>query len=930
MNVPIATYRIQFNPGFMFDSAAEILSYLKKLGISHIYASPILKTVKGSQHGYDVVDPTGINPELGGIEKFNLLIEKLKECNLAWIQDIVPNHMAYNSQNLYLMDVLEKGTHSKYRDYFDIEWDHPYENLHDRVLAPFLGEYYGTCLDRTDIQLNFRKGGFFFSYGEYAFPLRIEDYDWVMKLDLSNLEQKAGKQSKDFSEFFEIAREFEKLADLQDLSGYDRRVTQLKRTLDDLYQRSETLRDYISEILKRLNGIKDQPATLNEMDALLARQNFRFSFWKVGNEELNYRRFFTVNELISMRIEDREVFNFIHAFIFKLVQEQKIAGLRIDHLDGLYSPLEYLCNLKAAIADTYIVAEKILDLFEELPAEMAMQGTTGYDFLNFINGIFVVRNNEKKFNRIYSLFIGQHTSYKDLVIQKKRLFMGTRMAGEIDNLAHILKKILGASRYGRDITIYGLKRGIVEMFTHFPVYRTYMVPGNLSKRDEIYIKQASAQAKNNQPGLVNELDLIQRILFLYYGAETPEPERQEWVQFTKRFQQLSGALMAKGAEDTTFYIYNRLLSLNEVGGNPSVFGISLKDFHEFNERRLQQWPHSMSSTATHDTKRGEDARARLNVLSEIPKEWEVVLKEFTKLNKSFKKTFKGSFASEKNDEYLIYQTLLGAYPFLEEEILNFKQRMKTYIIKAIREAKVHTAWIKPDTVYEDACVNFIDGILDPGRSPEFLKVFIPFQKKIAFYGIFNSLSQVLLKIACPGIPDIYQGSDLWDFNLVDPDNRRPVDFKKRKYFLQEIKAKEKDLPGLIKELFAHKEDGRVKLFTVYRSLKARNEFKELFQSGQYISLEVKGEYQNNIIAFARRYNNDCCIAVAPRFLSTIVTEGEFSLGHSIWQDTAISLPDGFPVVWKNIITDQSLKREKSISIGEVLDVFPVALLVSGG
>lgn len=924
MNIPSATYRIQFHAGFTFDSAAGILPYLKELGISHIYASPILKAKKGSQHGYDVVDPARINPELGGMEKFDSLIEKLKACNLAWIQDIVPNHMAYDPQNLYLMDVLEKGIRSKYRNYFDIEWEHSYEDLYGRVLAPFLGEFYGTCLDRAEIQLCFSKQGFFFSYADFIFPLRIEDYAWILKFDLQSLEQKMGREDKVFSAFCGIINDFDRTAELKDPNEYYTRITSLKESLDRLYHTSPQVSDYINSVLKRINGVKEQPNTLDQMDALLCQQNFRFSFWKVGNEELNYRRFFTINSLVCLRTEENDVFDFIHSLIFRLVNEQKIAGLRIDHLDGLYNPLEYLRRLKEHVPDTYVIAEKILDLFEALPQDMGLQGTTGYDFLNFNNGIFVEKDNEKKFNKLYVGFTEMKTSCSDLITQKKRLFMGTHMAGDIDNLARLLKKILGASRYGRDITIYGLRRGIVEMLAHFPVYRTYVFQGNLSRQDECYIREAAACAKNSQPRLIYELDLIVRTLLLYYGAETPEQEKQDWMRFTKRFQQISGALMAKGAEDTMFYIYNRLLSLNEVGGNPSVFGISLKDFHDFNIRRLGQSRHSLNATATHDTKRGEDARARLNVLSEMPKEWASALREFAKANKKFKKSFNGIFAPDKNDEYLIYQALLGAYPFLEKDVANLRERIKAYIVKAIREAKVHTAWIKPDTAYEDACLNFTDGILDSKR---FLNAFLPFQKNIAFYGIFNSLSQTLLKFASPGVPDIYQGSELWDFNLVDPDNRRPVDFEKRENFLNWIKTKEEDLPGLIKELFAHKEDGRIKLFTIHRLLKARNMFRELFQNGEYIPLETEGKHQNNIIAFARQHQNACCIAIAPRFLSKIVKEDAFPLGEQVWQDTAVSLPEGLPFSWVNIITGQNLETEKTINIGRVLDIFPVSLLI---
>ncbi len=927
MNIPVSTYRIQFRPEFGFDSASEILQYLKELGISTIYASPVFKSRKASIHGYDIVDPAEINPELGGTEKFDILVRKTKELGLGWLQDIVPNHMAYDSENRYLMDILEKGIHSKYHGYFDIEWDHPYDNLKGRVLAPFLGEFYGTCLDRADIKLKFNKNGFSFSYFDFIFPLRIEDYLWVLKFDLHLLEQKVGRESGDFLSFSGIIHEFEKICAEDVPFDRDARISSAKASLEKLYYTSGQISTHLDSVLTHINGAEGQPATFCALDELLSRQNFRFSYWKVGNEELNYRRFFTINGLMCMRIEDRPIFDFVHMLIFRLAKENKLDGLRIDHLDGLYNPMEYLHRLKEVLPDIYVIAEKILDPFEALPDDMNLQGTTGYDFLNFNNGIFVDKENEKKFKNLYIHFTGMRTSYKELVAAKKRLFMGMHMAGDIDNLAHLLKKILGASRYGRDMTIYGLKRGIVEMMAQFPIYRTYVFAGHLSRHDEVYIKEAAARAKNNQPGLVYELDLIERTLLLYYGAETPDAERQEWEHFTNRFQQLSGALMAKGMEDTTFYIYNRLMSLNEVGGDPSIFGVTLKDFHEFNNFKLSKWRNSLNATGTHDTKRGEDVRARINVLSEMPEEWISALRVFSKANRKFKKAHNGNLAPEKNDEYLIYQVLLGAYPFSDTELPAFRLRIKEYIVKAIREAKVHTAWIKPDSAYEEACVNFVEAILDPERSPDFMKSFLAFQKKIAFFGVFNSLSQVLLKIASPGVPDFYQGTELWDFNLVDPDNRRLIDFKKRSDFLYGIKTRENDLVALVKELLAGKEDGRIKLFTIYRAIRARNEFMELFRNGDYMALEVKGRCSDHLIAFARKSQDACCVVIVPRFLSKIIGTGDLPLGRGVWQDTAITLPDGFSPELHNIFTGESINKGRTVDVADILNVFPLALLV---
>jgi (1->4)-alpha-D-glucan 1-alpha-D-glucosylmutase len=928
VNVPLATYRIQLRSGLAFEGAARVLPYLKALGVSHIYASPVLTAAKGSSHGYDTADPAEIDPELGGREGLDRLLEKLGPLGLSWLQDIVPSHMAYGPENPYLMDVLEKGPRSRYREYFDVDWEHPYRELRGRLLAPFLAEFYGTCLDRAEIRLVFGERGFCFTYGGMSFPLRLEDYAEILRNGLPGPGKPAGPDRDDLAELARLAEELSKLGETADPVVFENDAARLKASLGALYKRSPAVSRQIDGALKRLNGAKGRPSTFDGLDDLLRRQNFRLSFWKVGNEELNYRRFFAINGLVSMRTEESEVFDFLHALIFRLVREGRIAGLRIDHLDGLYDPLEYLGRLRAAFPDLYVVAEKILGRTEELPPDMPLQGTTGYDFLNGLNGLLVDGGGEEAFSRLYARFTGQAAGYRDLVVQKKRLFMGSRMAGDIDNLAHILKTILGASRYGRDMTIYGLKRALVEILAHFPVYRTYVSDGGPAERDRAIIKEAADRARQNLPGSIFELDLIEGLLLLRHGPETPEPERRDWGRFAKRFQQLSCALMAKGAEDTTFYVYNRLLSLNEVGGDPAAFGVSPKDFHAFQVRRRERGPLSLNATATHDTKRGEDARARLDVLSEMPREWEAALRAFTRANRKLKSLADGFPAPSPNDEYLIYQALLGAYPFSADELPALPERMTSYVIKAIREAKVHTAWIRPDTDYETACQRFVAGLLDGTAPPAFQKAFLPFQKKLAAYGIFNSLSQLLLKMTCPGIPDIYQGCELWDLSLVDPDNRRPVDFELRQRLLAEIAAREADLSGLAGDLLEHREDGRVKLFATRRLLRARAELPDLFRSGAYVPLVASGRFRDNIVAFARRDESGCGLAFAPRLLSRLIPANGLPLGATVWRDTFVGLPAEFPARYRDLLTGRDLEAAGGLAVGEVLALFPVALLIA--
>ena len=511
-----------------------------------------------------------------------------------------------------------------------------------------------------------------------------------------------------------------------DSSDYYNQLALMKAHLWKLYLSNGAIKGYIDSLIMDFNGTAGDPHSLNKLDELLSDQFFKLSFWKVGNEELNYRRFFTINGLLSVRVEDQEVFEYTHNFIFQLIKSGQITGVRIDHVDGLYDPIAYLNKLKQRDADLYITVEKILDIHEQLPSCMPVQGTTGYDFMNVVNSVFIDRSNEKMLDNIYTSFTGQNTPYRTLVSEKKKLFMGQHMAGDIDNLAQLLKKIINGDRYGKDMTMYALRRSIVEIMAQFPVYRAYMGAQDLTEKDKLHIKEAIALAENKSPGLINELDFISKILLFEFSPDVSPKKKEEYYFFTKKFQQFSGALMAKGAEDTTFYVYNRFISLNEVGGDPSVFGLSMKDFHDFMVERQSRWPTSMNATSTHDTKRGEDVRARLNVLSEIPKEWQQQVTLWSRINRNKKKTINGAKAPDRNDEYFIYQTLVGAYPFDEQEQEQFAERMKEYIIKAIREAKIHTTWIKQNSDYEQACIDFIEEIFKKDGENKFLNSFLAF------------------------------------------------------------------------------------------------------------------------------------------------------------------------------------------------------------
>ncbi|OQW98867.1 MAG: malto-oligosyltrehalose synthase, partial [Elusimicrobia bacterium A5] len=813
MRIPVATYRIQLNQKFTFKDVKKIVRFLSELGISDLYASPIFKSRKGSMHGYDIVDPNQINPEMGTTEEFSSLFDELKIHNLGWLQDIVPNHMAFNRENRMLMDVLENGESSEYFRYFDIEWDHPYEILKGKLLAPFLGKFYGEALETGEISLSYEEDGFSANYYDLKFPLKIETYVKLLTHKFPSLRKTLGRDNPDYIKFIGMLYTLKNLSPKEDIKERYEQIKFAKKMLWELYNQKSDIKIFIDENIKTFNGEKGNPESFNLLDGLLSEQMFRISFWKVGSEEINYRRFFNINELISVRVEDESVFERTHSLIFKLIAEGKITGLRIDHIDGLYDPSLYIKMLRSKLGGIYIVAEKILDFDEYLPETLQVHGTTGYDFVNYVNNIFCCSENEAKFDRIYEHFIGTRIPYNELVFSKKRLIIGKHMAGNIDNLAHLLKKISGRDRYGSDITLYSLRRALVDILAWFPVYRTYINNEKITEADSKYIKGTIEKAVKNNPELLNEINFVGKFLLLKFPGYINEEEKKQWLHFVMRFQQFTGPIIAKGFEDTTLYIYNRLISLNEVGSKPYRFGISVNDFHNFNTKRVHFFPHTMNATSTHDIKRGEDVRARINVLSELPGEWKDALKKWSKLNNDKKQNVSGVIIPDANDEYLIYQTLLGSYPFSEDEHSAYTERIKNYTIKAVREAKVHTAWLKPDTDYENACVSFVEGIMGKSDDNKFLKEFLTFQKKIAHYGIFNSLSQAIIKMTSPGVPDFYQGTELWDLFLVDPDNRGLVDFNKRTELLREIKDKgQKNIPEFIKELIDKKEDGRIKLF----------------------------------------------------------------------------------------------------------------------
>lgn len=926
-HIPRSTYRIQFTSAFGFRNALEIVNYLSDLGISDLYASPVLKAKKGSTHGYDVVDPTQLNPELGTVDDFDLLIEELKKNKLEWLQDIVPNHMAYSFENQMIVDLLENGPASRYYNYFDIEWNHPFASARQRVLAPFLGKFYQQVLEGGELKIKYDSEGFSVNYYENRFPLKFESYTEILSFRMDKLKNKLGKNHPDVIKYMGVLYVLKSLpvAEEEMDERYDQ-IKFLKGLLWNVYSTNQDIKVFVDENLKIINGEKGNPESYNMLDHILSEQYYRLAYWKVASEEINYRRFFNVSELISLNMENEDTFNRVHSYILRLVKDKKICGLRIDHIDGLFNPSAYLNSLRERIPQLYLVVEKILDLDEELPSYWPVEGTTGYEFANYVNGLFVSRDSENEITKIYERFTKITTPYEDLVLEKKRLIIRSRMAGEVERLAFLVEAVSSKDRYGVDITMHGLKGALEEILTFFPIYRTYISPDNFTPQDRAVLEEVCRMVMQERPRLSNEFNYIFNLLLQKYEYFSEE-QREGAMNFVMKFQQLTGPLMAKGFEDTTLYVYNRFVSLNEVGGKPGRFGITPDEFHEFNLKRMEKWPHTLNSTSTHDTKRGEDVRARINVLSEMPQLWKDKVDKWHKLNQHYKKKRGSLLMPDKNDEYFLYQTMVGSYPLLHEEHTSYIDRLKQYMVKAVKEAKVHTAWIKPDEEYEAAVMSYVENILNDSTENEFLHDFISFQNKVVFYGLYNALSQLIIKMTSPGVPDLYQGSELWDFSLVDPDNRRPVDYELRKKYLEEIKSfDERNDLAYIDELMGSMKDGRIKMYLAFKLLKARSNYPSLFREGKYIPLRAEGKYGKNIIAFARSDGSSFAIIIVPRYFTTLVEERQKPVGSELWDDTRITLP-GKVKEWRNAITGECTKAEDNMPVGELLKNFPAGLLL---
>lgn len=772
LRIPLATYRLQLNKDFRFNDARSLVSYLSRLGISDIYASPIFKTRKGSSHGYDVTDPTTLNPELGTGQNFNNLVKELGQQGMGLLLDIVPNHMAASPENPWWQDVLEHGKKSPFAGFFDIDW------------------------------LNF--------------------------------------------------------------------------------------------------GGSSQQST-------------------------GYRKFFDLGDFVCVRVEDPKVFEATHSYILRLIAEGKVNGLRIDHIDGLYDPREYLLRLQRQITGRenrepgfYVLVEKILSGDETIPQEWPVFGSTGYDFAGILNTLFLDSAGIEFIREIYARATGPGKDFSDLVYEKKKQVMLELFSGEMAALGQWLAYLSG------QVTGQAASAALIEVTACLPVYRTYINSLEIAPRDRRYLETAVRAAVSHRTAPAPALRFLKMVLLQDFTADATPQQKNGWLNFVRRWQQLTDAIMAKGFEDTALYNYHCLVSLNEVGGEPDSSGLPIEEFHKWNETRVKHWPHTLNATSTHDTKRSEDVRARISVLSEIPGEWEEHLIRWQQWNHRKKASPE---LPETNTEILLYQTLIGAWPLHRGEVAEFRERLKAYMIKTAREAKSITSWLKIDREYEDSILGFIDAILEDSADNEFLNDFLSFQTKTAWYGALNSISQLLLKITAPGVPDFYQGTELWDFSLVDPDNRRPVDFQKRKRLLDSLPQKEADgKPLPVDDMLASWQDGRIKLYLTCKALNTRRDHGELFQKGEYLPLAVAGR-REHVCAFARRYGDKWALIGVPRFFTRLSEAGIFPIGQQVWQEDHILLPENSPRDWLNVFTGETVSGVKEIALSRLFDRLPVALLV---
>ena len=978
--VPVSTYRMQMHKDFTFADAQAIVGYLHKLGIGDFYSSPIFEARPNSMHGYDVTRHDRLNPELGGNEGFASFSAELQRQGLGLLLDIVPNHMGVGNDSIWWQDVLENGHASRYSEYFDIDWKPLKAALRNKLLLPILGNQYGTELESKHIQVSMEDGLPLIHYYDHTMPVAPRTVHLIF--DQANGGNPIPQSFRDLLEEIDQLPPHETSND--DLR--EQRRARLAELLPRLREalRSAEMQPVIQPALATINGIEGDPHSFDRLHLLLDAQPYRLASWRTSAEEINYRRFFDVNDLVGLRMENPEVFAATHCLIRSLIASHQVTGLRIDHCDGMFNPRQYLIRLQLlylasqcagaapqqetaangierSVLDPvrgydwsqsqgplYTVVEKILEPREYLPPEWPVRGTSGYDFVYLANGIFIQSANEKRFNVLYAQVLGHPADPDDIIYRSKLQVMQTALASEVYALTNLLSRIAASNRKARDFTDNLLETVLRHAIAAFPVYRTYIDDrGQYGDRDVAFVRYAIARAKRLNPDIdASAFDFLRETLLLQSTSpaakQRPDPQI---LYFALKFQQLTGPIMAKGVEDTAFYVYTRFLSSNEVGGSAKSFGISLDTLHQSNQERLKHSPDTMLTTSTHDTKRSEDVRNRLNVLSELPQLWSASVRRWQRMNFKFKQKMEdGRIAPDNNEEYLLYQTILGAWPWQmesQQDREKYVERLKQYAFKALSEAKVNLSWINPDPEYIKAVHGFITAIMMPGpkgKESPFIASLSALLPQLQLFGAVNSLAQVVLKTAVPGIPDFYQGNELWELSLVDPDNRQPVDFSHRARYLDALQslAEREGAAEVCRDVLGgvlgNLADGRAKLWTTHRALQLRQQEHAIFRRGEYTALEVAGEHQENVIAFLRRdpASERSVLAVLPRFACTLMRgKLELPLGAA-WGNDQLRIPVSTGTRYNNVFTGESLTvpEQQVLSLSALFAIYPVALLVS--
>lgn len=989
---PVTSYRLQFHAGFTLADARRIVPYLASLGVTDCYCSPVFTARPGSMHGYDVCRHTEINPELGGEDQFLAFAAELRRHGLGCILDFVPNHMSNDPHtNPWWRDVLENGPSSPFATFFDIDWAPTKPELQNRLLLPILGEQYGAALERGALSLRFESGALVLAYGTLTIPVNPRRSPLVFEQGLDVLESQLGAASADLREFLSILTALRNLPpyverDAKQITERHREKEVARERLDRLAIASAPVRAHIARALAVYNGTPADPRSFDRLHALLELQAYRLASWRTAADEINYRRFFDINELAGLRVEDPAVFDDIHSLVLRLVASGHATGLRLDHIDGLFNPRAYLEQLAAATAlalggetrgapsavtasgerghpgrpGVYVVVEKILSDRETLRQEWPVSGTSGYTFLNDVNGLFVDGRHAKKMQRLYARLTGYRAPFADVAYEGKRLIVTTALSSEFQVLAQSVNRLSEADWRSRDFTLASIRRALREVVACFPVYRTYIDRAGATDADAALVDTAIADARRRNPAMESSIFDFLRAVLLPQAVEDMAPPTAGVIdprrfEVAMRFQQYTAPVQAKGVEDTAFYRYHVLSSLNEVGGDPGRFGRTVDEFHAAGAHRLRHWPLEMLATTTHDTKRSEDARARINVLSEMPDAWQNAVTQWRRLNARHRGRLGGAHAPDVNDEYFFYQALAGAWPTerFDDPLPNqappdLLSRLGAFMQKAIREAKLHTSWITPNPDYEAAVARFVEHTLTGPTAPAFLASFVPFVRRVAAAGMYNSLSQLVLKIASPGVADFYQGTELWDLSLVDPDNRRPVNFDHRTRLLHDlhpwlaaadVDADASNVSGpaqaaAVTSLLEEWPDGRIKLFITALGMRLRRARPDLFQEGTYQPMAAEGPHARHVVAFARQQGPDTLVVVAPRLTTQLPgSERQGPRGHEAWGDTSLQLPASLSNgVCRDLISGARFPLsaatgvQVSVPLAQLLGTCPVALL----